>query len=181
MPRFPPPNRPETEMAELTEDQKTFIVQHLACFGSPAEVARAFNDEYGIEIDHHQVRTYDPTRPRYEAGEKWRPIFEATREKFLNDVSAVPISQQAYRLQILQQNLTAALKVKNMKLANETLKQAAEEMGGILTNERNVNIEKGGGFRDLTPDERRQAVAEMLRDALGADRVPKVIPQETIQ
>jgi hypothetical protein len=141
-----------------------------------------FNDEFGIEIDHqtgaaHSIRRGTP----YEAGEKWRPIFEATREKFLNDVSAVPISQQAYRLQILQQNLTAALKVKNMKLANETLKQAAEEMGGILTNERNVNIEKGGGFRDLTPDERRQAVAEMLRDALGADRVPKVIPQETLQ
>jgi hypothetical protein len=168
-------------MAELTEPQKTFIVQSLAQFVSPADVARSFRDEFDIEIEVKQICKFDPTRHAYEAGEKWRPIFEATREKFLNDVSAVPISQQAYRLQILQQNLTAALKVKNMKLANETLKQAAEEMGGILTNERNVNIEKGGGFRDLTPDERRQAVAEMLRDALGADRVPKVIPQETIQ
>lgn len=159
-------------MAELTEEQKTFIVQQLACFNAPAEVARAFRDEFGIEIDHHQVRTYDPTRPRYEAGEKWRPIFETTRKRFLEEVSDVPISQQAYRLQILQANLSQALKMKNLKLANETLKQAAEEMGGILTNERNLNIEKSGGFRDLTPDERRSAVAEMLREALGSDRVP---------
>lgn len=159
-------------MAELTEPQKTFLVQSLAQFMSPADVARAFKEEFDTEIEIKQVCKFDPSRHAYEAGEKWRPIFEATRKRFLEEVSDVPISQQAYRLQILQANLTAALKVKNLKLANETLKQAAEEMGGILTNERNLNIEKSGGFRDLTPDERRSAVAEMLREALGADRVP---------
>jgi hypothetical protein len=31
---------------------------------------------------------------------------------------------------------------------------------------------------DLTPEERRQKVADMLRDALGGgERVPKIIPQ----
>lgn len=169
-------------MAELTEDQKTFIVQSLARFMSPADVSRAMKEEYDLEVVIQQICKFDPTRPAYEAGEKWRPIFEATRKRFLEEVSDVPISQQAYRLQILQQNLGQALKMKNLKLANETLKQAAEEMGGILTNERNVNLEKRGGFRDLTPDERRMAVADMLREALGADRVPDdygMDPQET--
>lgn len=159
-------------MAELSDEQKTFIVQQLARFVGLTDVARAVQEEFGIEINAQQVRIYDPSRPGFRAGEQWRPIFEVTRKRFLEEVSDVPISQQAYRLQILQANLTAALKVKNLKLANETLKQAAEEMGGILTNERNLNIEKSGGFRDLTPDERRSAVAEMLREALGADRVP---------
>ncbi|WP_217991043.1 hypothetical protein, partial [Novosphingobium sp. Chol11] len=70
-----------------------------------------------------------------------------------------------------------AIKVGNVVLANATLEQAAKEVGGVLTNARNVSLQQtGGSFRDLTSEERRKAAADMIRSALSADasRTPPV-------
>ena len=62
------------------------------------------------------------------------------------------------------------MKVGNVVLANATLEQAAKEVGGTLTNARNVKVQQtGGSFRDLTSEERRRAAADMLRNALSTD------------
>ena len=38
--------------------------------------------------------SYDPTRPYFDAGEKWREVFETKRKAYLEDVQKVPIANQ---------------------------------------------------------------------------------------
>ena len=157
-------------MAELSNDVKLAVVQSLARFATPAEVVAMVREEFEVETTVQQVRTYNPEHPKFEAGEKWRPIFQAVRKAYLEDLSAVPIASQAFRLNALQKNFERAMKVGNVVLANATLEQAAKEVGGTLTNARNVKVQQtGGSFRDLTSEERRRAAADMLRNALSTD------------
>lgn len=163
-------------MADLSEDAKLFIVRAFARFSSPAEVVVMIREDFGIETSVQQVRTYNPDHPRFEAGEKWRPIFEAVRKAYLEDVSSIPIASQAFRLNALQKNYDRAMKHCNLILANAILEQAAKEVGGVLTNARNVSVQQaGGGFRDLTSEERRRTAAEMIRSALSKD-APQTAP-----
>lgn len=169
-------------MAELPNDAKLAIVQGLARFSTPAEVVAMVKDEFGIETTVQQVRTYNPGHPKFEAGEKWRSIFEAVRKAYLEDISAIPIASQAFRLNALQKNYDRAIKVGNVVLANATLEQAAKEIGGVLTNARNVSLQQtGGSFRDLTPEERRRAAADIIRSALSADASHCSPPAQTKQ
>lgn len=158
-------------MAELTDPQKAFIVTLLAQFNSPPEVRDQFHEEFGGDkLTVQQIAAYDPTRPRFDAGQKWVPLFEAVREKYVNDVSSIPIAQQSFRLNQLHKLAAQAAKAGNRAQAAALYKQAAEEVGGAYTNERNVRVEKtNGGFKDLTPEERRMAVSEMIREQLGKD------------
>lgn len=157
-------------MADLSEEAKLFIVRALARFSSPAEVVVMIREDFDIATSIQQVRTYNPDHPKFEAGEKWRPIFEAVRKAYLEDVSAIPIASHAFRLNALQKNYDRAMKLGNLVLANATLEQAAKEVGGVLTNARNVSVQQtGGGFRDLTCEERRVAATDMIRSAMSKD------------
>ena len=49
-------------MAALKEPVKIFIVQSLACFDTPQQVADAVKQRFGIEIDRRQCEAYDPTK-----------------------------------------------------------------------------------------------------------------------
>jgi hypothetical protein len=131
-------------MAELTEDQKVFIVRELACFGSPSDVAAAVKEEFGVEITRMQVRNYNPTQT--DVAKKWKALFEATREAFLKDSASIGIAQKVYRLRELQTWYQWAKGKKNAGLAREILKQAAEEEGGAYTNRRELT---GKGGKDL--------------------------------
>jgi hypothetical protein len=155
-------------MAELSDDDKMTIVQQIACFRGYAEVVAFMRAEHSVETDVQQVRTYDPTNPRFEAGEKWRPIFEATRKAYIEDVSAVPIANQGFRLNELHRLYVEALKAKNRKLAADLMRQAAEEVGGALTNQRRVDMHRVGPS-ELAPDERRNALVDLLSRALAKD------------
>lgn len=170
-------------MATLSTDEKSEIVRALAQFMTPAEVVAHMKAEFECDTDVRQVCGYDPTRSNFSAAESWREIFASTRKVYLEDVAAVPISNQSYRLNQLQQNYQKAVKARNLVLANATLEQAAKEVGGILTNERNLNVEnrKGGSFMDLTPEERRQAAAELIHEALGRDPDQTAPTTETTQ
>ena len=46
-------------MAKLTDPMKIFIVQSLACFESPQQVANAVKNRFNIEIDRMQCAGYD--------------------------------------------------------------------------------------------------------------------------
>lgn len=155
-------------MADLPQEAKLLIVQALARFSSPAEVVAMIREDFGIETTVQQVRTYNPEHPKFEAGGRWRPIFDAVRKAYLEDVSSIPIASQAFRLNALQKNYDCAIRRGNMVLANAVLEQAAKEVGGVLTNARNVNVQQAlGSFRDLTSEERRSAAIDMLRSALS--------------
>lgn len=157
-------------MAELTEPQKSEIVEGLACFREPASIIAHFRLEHGLELSHKQVGRYDPTRPYYDAGEKWREIFEARREAYLDSVASVPVAHQGYRLNMLQKGVEAAEKASDWPLVAQLLEQAAKEVGGTLTNRRKLEVSETGWQRavDMTPDERRAALAELIRQAIEA-------------
>jgi len=160
-------------MANLSELQKREIVAALACFCDSATIIANFRSEHGLELSHKQVGRYDPTRSYYDAGDKWRELFEARRKTYLENVADVPIAHQGYRLQMLQQGVDAAKKAKNWVLLAELLKQAAKEVGGTLTNGRKVRTDDRhtSPIDDMTPVERRAAMAELIRQALEAPPV----------
>jgi hypothetical protein len=146
-------------MARLDDKVKRFIVQALACFDTPSQVAAAVKDEFGIDISRMQVATYDPMKATgSDLSPKWRAIFEQTRKKFLDDVSAIPIAQQSFRLRALNRMLRLAEDRKNAALAAQLLEQAAKEVGGAFTNRRELTGKGGGPMQiasaaDLSDDE----------------------------
>lgn len=166
-------------MAELTEPQKLEIVEALACFTDPTSIIAHFQREHGLDLDHKQVGRYDPTRPYYAAGDNWREIFEARRKGYLEDVAAVPAANQGYRLNLLQKGIAAAEKAKNWPLVAQLLEQSAKEVGGVLTNERNVRVDDQRRQRaaDMTPEDRRAALAELFRQAIEQ----RQLEQQTIE
>jgi len=157
-------------MADLNEQQKTAIVIALARFSPPADVRAMMKEEFDIDMLIQHIVSYDPSRPAYRAGDKWVEIFRAERERYVTELSSIPAANQAFRVNMLNGMIHKAVARGNMPLAASLLKQVAEEVGGAYTNERNVKVEKtNGGFKDLTPEERRMAVSEMIREQLGKD------------
>lgn len=153
-------------MAKLTEEQKSEIVSMLACFRDPSDIIRHFQSVKGITIDHKQVGRYDPTRPYFAGGEKWRELFHTRREAYLRDVSDVPVANQAYRLNLLQGGVEAAKRMGNWKLVAQFAEQAAKEAGGALTNRRNVSVDAAKpSVRDLSPEDRQAALAQIINRA----------------
>lgn len=160
-------------MADLDERTKLRIVLALAQFETPVDIAKELQSE-GIDTDRRQVGGYDPTRPYYEAGERWREIFNAERKRYIEDVQSVPIANQGFRLNALQKTYEKAAASGNRVLANQTLRQAAEEVGGALTNERNLKVTKP--LEEITADERRAMFAEVIRKAIESKDPPGTAP-----
>lgn len=155
-------------MSDLTDEQKREIVEALACFQPTSAIIRHFQSEYGLEVGHKQVGRYDPQRSYYAGGERWRAIFDARRLAFLEDVAAVPVAHKAYRLSVLQEGVDAAKQARNWPLVASLLEQAAKEVGGVLTNESKLRVDDARRKRaaDMTPEERKAALAELFRQAL---------------
>jgi hypothetical protein len=132
-------------MPKLDDQHKQFIVQALACFDSPTQVSRAVKEEFGIDVPKEQVQQYNPTRAAAKwLGKKWRALFEETRKRFLDDVAAIPVANQSYRLRSLQRLHDQAVERKNAQLAAQLLEQAAKEVGGAYTNRRELQGPGGG-------------------------------------
>lgn len=154
-------------MAEtkITDEAKTFIVTSLACFDTPSIVAVAVNAAYGIEVTRQAIESYDPTKVAgARIAPKWKEIFDATREAYLNDVAKIGISHRAVRLRILQRMVEKAEDQGNSPLVAQMLEQAAKEMGGAFTNRREITGKEGAPvaakvevrtWRQILRDERK--------------------------
>lgn len=133
-------------MAQLTEPMKLFIVQALACYDTPTQVANAVKEEFGIEVTRQQVARYDsPKATAKDLSKKLKDVFAATREAFLADVSTIPIAQQAFRLRVLQRTLNKVEGQGNVAMVSQLLEQAAKESGGVFTNK--TKMEHSGEVR----------------------------------
>lgn len=110
-------------MAALKEPVKIFIVQSLACFDTPQQVADAVQQRFGIEIDHRQCEGYDPTKfSGRNLSKKLKDLFERTRKDFKENVENIPIANKAFHFKELQQMYGDYTKNKVMKA--KVLKQA---------------------------------------------------------
>jgi len=130
-------------MARLRDTERREIVQRLACFESPSEVVEYVSEAFDKDVTVRQVCHYDPTRSE-ETAEKWKRLFEETREAFLSDLDTIPLSHRAVRLRELTDLYERAKEQEEVEKAARMLKQAAKEVGDKFTNRQEVD--HSGGF-----------------------------------
>ncbi|ELC0836189.1 DUF2280 domain-containing protein [Klebsiella michiganensis] len=156
-------------MAALKPEIKAFIVQSVACFDTPSQVVESVLKEFGIQITRQQVEQNDPTKISGKGlAQKWVDLFNHTRDRFLNEISDIPIANKAYRLRVLQRMSTTAESMKNIGMTAQLLEQAAKEVGEAYTNRQKVEHTGANGgpieSTTLTKDEYKKARQEMLED-----------------
>lgn len=126
-------------MAALKPEVKAAIVQMLACYDTPSQVVEAVQKDFGITITRQQVETHDPTKVSGKTlAKKWVDLFNRTRDRFLNEISDIPIANKAYRLRVLQRMSTTAESMKNYGMTAQLLEQAAKDVGDVYTNKQKV-------------------------------------------
>lgn len=124
-------------MAALNNEIKSFIVQALACFDSPSQVASACKERFGVVVSRQQVETHDPTRKSSKGlAKRWVTLFNDTRDGFRTEMVKEPIANRAVRLRALGRMLEEAEASGNLVLAMKLLEQAARECGDVNTNRR---------------------------------------------
>lgn len=140
---------------KLTDRQKEFIVEHLACFDTPQQVADAFEEEFEAKLSRQQVEEYDPAKRCKTA--RWVKMHASIRKKFLDDVSEIPAAQRSYRVRRLALMATRAEGRKNYPLAAQLYEQIAKEVGDAYTNRRELTGKDG---KPLIPDRTLEDLTE---------------------
>lgn len=126
-------------MAALKPEVKAFIIQSVACYEAPSQVADAVLKEFGIKITRQQVDQNDPTKVSGKGlAKKWVDLFNITRDRFLNEISDIPIANKAYRLRVLNRMAINAESMKNYGMTAQLLEQAAKDVGDAYTNKQKV-------------------------------------------
>ncbi len=145
----------------LTDQQRAFLVEQIACFATPTEAATALFEEFGIQIKPSAVEKYDFTKQAGKrCAEKWKVLYTETRKAFCKHIAErVPHAEKAYRVRKLAKAADAYEKSKNWVAMANMLEKIAKELGGSYTN-RYEHTGKGGG-----PIEYR-AVEQMTDDEL---------------
>ncbi|MCB8866329.1 phage protein [Klebsiella pneumoniae] len=156
-------------MAALKPEIKAFIVQSVACFDTPSQVAESVLKEFGIQITRQQVEQNDPTKISGKGlAQKWVDLFNRTRDRFLNEISDIPIANKAYRLRVLDRMAARAEGMKNLALTAEIIEQAAKECGDAYTNKHKFEHSgpNGGAIQTITmsKEEYKSARQEMMED-----------------
>lgn len=89
-------------MARLKKEVKLHIVQSLAVFNTPTEVARDVKEIYGIELKPQNIEGYDPTkRAGKDLSAEFKREFEETRKDFLEKPLNIPGSNDVVQLKVL--------------------------------------------------------------------------------
>ncbi|MEN6450573.1 MAG: DUF2280 domain-containing protein [Thermoguttaceae bacterium] len=136
----------------MTDEVKAYVIQALASFDSPSQVAAALKDEFGISLSPQAIQTYDPTKHAgRNLSQKWRVLFESARRAFIDDTSHIAIAHRSTRLRALQRMAQVAERKGNYPLAAQLHKQAAEEMGNAYTNRRELTGKDGKDLPNGAP------------------------------
>lgn len=156
-------------MAALKPDVKAFIIQSLACYDTPSQVVEAVQKEFGINITRQQAESHDPTKASGKTlAKKWVELFNATRKRFQNEISDIPIANKAYRLRVLQRMSMTAENMKNIGMTAQLLEQAAKEVGEAYSNKQKFEHSgpNGGAIQTITmsKEEYKSARQEMMED-----------------
>lgn len=126
-------------MAALDVKVKRFIVQSLACWDTPTQVAQAVKEEFGVEITRQHVANYDPTKAAgRDLSKELKTLFAETRAKFKATIDDIPIANQAFRLRVIERLARQAEQQGNKALVAQLVEQAAKEVGGAYTNKRQI-------------------------------------------
>ncbi|KWW18815.1 hypothetical protein AS889_04620 [Pseudomonas putida] len=161
-------------MAALSNEVKAFIVQALACFDTPAQVAVSVREEFGIEVSRQQCESHDPTKSAgRDLAKRWVTLFEDTRKRFREETADIPIANRAYRLRALARMAEKVEGMRNYGLALQILEQAAKEVGDAYVN-RKVEPDKS-----LDDEIKRLNIQKLQRELADPDKdVPE--PKQVI-
>lgn len=156
-------------MAALKPEVRAFIVQELACFDTPSQIVESVQKEFKVQVTRQQVASHDPTKVAGKGlAQKWVELFNLTRDRFLNEISDIPIANKAYRLRVLDRMMNNAEKMRNIALATEIIEQAAKECGDAYTNKHKFEHSgpNGGAIQTITmsKEEYKTARQEMMED-----------------
>ncbi|MDU6106824.1 MAG: DUF2280 domain-containing protein [Klebsiella pneumoniae] len=156
-------------MAALKPEVRAFIVQELACFDTPSQIVESVQKEFKVQVTRQQVASHDPTKVAGKGlAQKWVDLFNHTRDRFLNEISDIPIANKAYRLRVLQRMSTTAEGMKNLGMTAQLLEQAAKEVGDAYTNKHKFEHSgpNGGAIQTITmsKEEYKSARQEMMED-----------------
>ncbi|PAQ64368.1 hypothetical protein BIU79_18930 [Klebsiella pneumoniae] len=156
-------------MAALKPEVRAFIVQELACFDTPSQIVESVQKEFKVQVTRQQVASHDPTKVAGKGlAQKWVELFNRTRDRFLNEISDIPIANKAYRLRVLDRMATRAEGMKNLALTAEIIEQAAKECGDAYTNKHKFEHSgpNGGAIQTITmsKEEYKSARQEMMED-----------------
>ncbi|HDT1801381.1 TPA: DUF2280 domain-containing protein [Enterobacter hormaechei subsp. xiangfangensis] len=156
-------------MAALKPEVRAFIVQELACFDTPSQIVDSVQKEFKVQVTRQQVASHDPTKVAGKGlAQKWVDLFNRTRDRFLNEISDIPIANKAYRLRVLDRMATRAEGMKNLALTAEIIEQAAKECGDAYTNKHKFEHSgpNGGAIQTITmsKEEYKSARQEMMED-----------------
>lgn len=122
-------------MPKPNSEVQAFMVQALACFDTPSQVAAAVKEEFGIELTRQSCERYDPTkRAGKDLAKKWVILFHDTRKRFREETADIPIANRAYRLRALGRLAERAEGMRNLTLTAQLLEQAAKEAGDMYVN-----------------------------------------------
>lgn len=143
-------------MAALKNEVKIFIVQALACFDTPSQVAEAVKNEFGVVLTRQQVESHDPTKACSKGlAVKWQTLFNDTRTRFREETAEIPIANRAFRLRGLGRMAEKAESMRNLALTAQLYEQAAKECGDMYVN-RKIEPDKPLGSQA----DQQHAVAE---------------------
>ena len=134
----------------LSNQVKTFIVEQLALYQSPSEVAAAVAQEFGVSISLRQVSKYNPdNQTAVNLAADLKALFYTTRRAFQADAATIAVSHQNYRLRQLDNALRRQLDKpnKNERLILQILEHAAKEVGGMFTNRRELTGRDGDAIK----------------------------------
>ena len=119
-------------MAALTPEIKTFIVQALACFDSPSQVAESVKTNFGVTVSRQQVEIHGPTKRSSKGlAKRWVTLFEDTLAGFRETMIEVPLANRADRLRALGRMVEEAEERGHLAQAMKLLEQAAKECGDM--------------------------------------------------
>lgn len=130
-------------MATLKDEHKVFIVQALACYDTPTQIAAAVKEVFGISVTRQQVESYNCKRQAGQStAKKWVAIFNKTRDDFEAEIAKIPVALRAVRLRRLERYVDQAEASGNLVLAAQLLEQIAREQGGMYENRR-IHVHSG--------------------------------------
>lgn len=161
--------------SKLTEEQKAFVVQRLACWDTPAEASEALREEHGVELSPQGCEAYDPTkRAGRRVARKWRELFNATREAFKKNLGDhVPEANKAVRVRHLAHAARAFKQRNNYLGMADMFERIAKELGNVHTNRREISGRDGKPveveYRDMTDEQLDARLLQLLKTVGGAD------------
>jgi hypothetical protein len=132
-------------MARLEPNVQAYIVQRLACFDSPKQIADAVLDAFGVTIIRQRVEDYDPAK-RPKLAKKWVAMHAAMRSAFLEETAKEPAAHRAVRVRRLGRMAERAEQKGNAVFAASLYEQIAKEVGDSYTNKRDVHAKLGGSL-----------------------------------